>query len=1023
MNNLKRVLSLALSTVMLVGMMAMGASAAEFSDADDIQHDDAVNTLVALSVINGKDDGSFDPQGDVTRAEMAKMIAVAMNGGKDTNTGVKGTPSFTDIKGHWAESYIEYCYDLNIISGRGDGTFDPGANVTGLEATKMVLTALGYDATAYRLTGASWAVRTDELAKAADPNLYEELGGVVMATNASRDTAAQLIWNGMQNTTRRVIPSTNTSTGETTWSYQTSTSTMLKERYGAEIYTGTYVGNFDTSAASNEGEIAMNGELDRDETVNGPASFPSDMDISNIGEEIKVIFKDGKGGTAGKPDKNDTIFGVFNTGRTQVINTTVNDVKNGDSAAPETDRIKIGDTKYKIATPESGDVLVEKNYDSEQRTTASGANAAALLASAKTAFEGLNASQKGDTIKFVCNTDGEITTAYVVNYNIGYVTATNSSKVSLSGSNGGSIDRDDNDIYDGVAKNDIVVYTKFYSTDRDDAFYTVTKAETVEGELRSYKNADNFTLDGTNYKVLGKSFGSAVTIGDNTTVVNLEDKIGEDFTAYLVNGYVGYLVQSSESLSNYALVTDVNDGSLDSTFKPAQAQLLLADGSKVTANIHKDSVIKAKDAADYDNGGAQMTTDSNDKLNAFLEIGQLVKYSVSGSTYKIEEIGTYSTGTSKVYDKDLKTFAGTVTSGDCPLFVNENGSYKVYNVRDLNDVTPEAVGGKTFSASYANGGKVVAAFVTLQTRPSGTSSNTFYGIVSGGGSTVKDGDETYKEYTVENDQETVTVKIGTNYSLTTGSLVYFDRTSDDVYNQNTTGRTADIKAFDGTDLSDAGKGLAAWVSSYEANDKTITYFTEVTGNETDGYKGTETGGKMKTAALDDDCVIVYVDADNKEAGSDISIDAFDAVTPYRNVLLVADSSGKITAIFVESSREADILDADWKDLVTTTNPDDEDEDDTVEVTGAALTPTTVTLTAAEATDTVTVSNIEPDNATDKTVTAESADETKVTVEVAGTTITVKAVAGLTNAANGEVKVTVKVGGVEVGQITVTINIA
>ena len=105
MNNLKRVLSLALSGIMLVGMMAIGASAAEFTDAEKIEHDDAVNVLVALSVINGKDDGSFDPEGDVTRAEMAKMIAVAMNGGKDTNTGVKGTPSFTDIKGHWASRF------------------------------------------------------------------------------------------------------------------------------------------------------------------------------------------------------------------------------------------------------------------------------------------------------------------------------------------------------------------------------------------------------------------------------------------------------------------------------------------------------------------------------------------------------------------------------------------------------------------------------------------------------------------------------------------------------------------------------------------------------------------------------------------------------------------------------------------------------------------------------------------------------------------------------------------------------
>ena len=57
------------------------------------------------------------------------------------------------------------------------------------------------------------------------------------------------------------------------------------------------------------------------------------------------------------------------------------------------------------------------------------------------------------------------------------------------------------------------------------------------------------------------------------------------------------------------------------------------------------------------------------------------------------------------------------------------------------------------------------------------------------------------------------------------------------------------------------------------------------------------------------------------------------------------------------------------------------------------------------------------------MTVSSADETKVTAEVSGTTITVKAAAGLTNAANGDVKVTVNVGGVKVGEITVTINIA
>ena len=54
----------ALSGILLIGTMTVGASAADFVDADEIVHDDAVNILVALNVINGKDDGShFDPKG------------------------------------------------------------------------------------------------------------------------------------------------------------------------------------------------------------------------------------------------------------------------------------------------------------------------------------------------------------------------------------------------------------------------------------------------------------------------------------------------------------------------------------------------------------------------------------------------------------------------------------------------------------------------------------------------------------------------------------------------------------------------------------------------------------------------------------------------------------------------------------------------------------------------------------------------------------------------------------------------
>ena len=76
MRNLKRVLGLALASVMVLSMMVVGAGAAnydDFSDKDEIVNTEAVSVLVELGVIAGKADGSYDPTGIVTRAEMAKM--------------------------------------------------------------------------------------------------------------------------------------------------------------------------------------------------------------------------------------------------------------------------------------------------------------------------------------------------------------------------------------------------------------------------------------------------------------------------------------------------------------------------------------------------------------------------------------------------------------------------------------------------------------------------------------------------------------------------------------------------------------------------------------------------------------------------------------------------------------------------------------------------------------------------------------------------------------------------------------
>ena len=236
MKNLKRIFSLALAGTMLAGMLTVGASAADFTDDEKIVNQNAVDTMVALNIINGKDDGSFDPEAVVTRAEMAKMITVALNGGVDPVLGTKTQPTYTDIKGHWAEKYIEYCSNLGIIGGRGDGTFDPNGTVTGTEAAKMVLVAMGYDSTVYQFTGADWSTNVNIQANDATPyKLYEDIENIDPSTGLTRDNAAQIIINGIQDDMMGKSASLTITNGEISYSYSKQEGkSILTEKYRSE---------------------------------------------------------------------------------------------------------------------------------------------------------------------------------------------------------------------------------------------------------------------------------------------------------------------------------------------------------------------------------------------------------------------------------------------------------------------------------------------------------------------------------------------------------------------------------------------------------------------------------------------------------------------------------------------------------------------------------------------------------------------------------------------------------------------
>jgi hypothetical protein len=213
MKNLKKVLALVLVIAMVMGF-AVSASATEFSDADTIaeQNETAVEVLTALNIINGYPDGTYRPTGSVTRAEVAKMIAVAFNNGDESLNSLYQNVAcgLTDIGGTWAEGYIKYCYATGIVSGYPDGTFKPENPVTGNELCQIMLNILGYE---IDTTNTPWA--TAVMAKSSSIGLLKNVS-TAAGSACPRQEAAQIIYNALTlpilqaNAMGVLVPSTDT---------------------------------------------------------------------------------------------------------------------------------------------------------------------------------------------------------------------------------------------------------------------------------------------------------------------------------------------------------------------------------------------------------------------------------------------------------------------------------------------------------------------------------------------------------------------------------------------------------------------------------------------------------------------------------------------------------------------------------------------------------------------------------------------------------------------------------------------
>lgn len=100
--------------------------------ADDYWANTAISTMTGLGIVQGRSTTTFDPKAPITRAQFAAICA-RFDTGKSS-----GTQSFTDIKGHWAEKYIERAAELGWIKGFEDGSFRPDTYITRAQAMTMI---------------------------------------------------------------------------------------------------------------------------------------------------------------------------------------------------------------------------------------------------------------------------------------------------------------------------------------------------------------------------------------------------------------------------------------------------------------------------------------------------------------------------------------------------------------------------------------------------------------------------------------------------------------------------------------------------------------------------------------------------------------------------------------------------------------------------------------------------------------------------------------------------------------------
>ena len=837
---------------------------AAFTDQADIKvKSDVVDTLVSLGVIEGFEDGSFQPNGTVTRAQMAKMIYVLRTGNSDASAYNDDYTTFTDISTHWGRGYIKYCQSLNIIAGKSSTIFAPNASVTAQEAAKMLLVTLGYDAQKAGLVGSGWASKTNALAD--ENGLLDDVNTSFTAA-CPRQYAAQLIYNAID--AKTVVWRDDAYTNQT--AAGTDNKTIGEKYMGLNTAEGVM-----SSFQKEDGKSTYTMDLEKITKKNGTESaknkYFDDLTFTKIAKDftslknqkVKVLYK----GT-------DEVYGVFALAED---NTSIAAVLGQFDKDTDT-RIKYNGNKYNVKDKatvkvDGKDVVANKVNVSVATFVDNGKTYNKGMAKAFNAKAISNdGSSKVNTL--TVETFAVAKVSYVGKDYINLTDVFYSKNDALTTTSGvkyatAKLKSDDAIYPSDLAKDDYVIVTPEANSVENDKV-TVSKLDTVTGKVSSTKNKS--TDDDYQVKIDGTWYEMAIDEGNDVSKKYSKIDAGDTIKVVVKDGYIVSVDDLNATPDDVALCIEV--GATSGIGAKYEADLLFADGSRQTVTV-KDDVIKNSKVlyAKYDtnvtgNGvltGTAPTENTDKTAMSALDLNNdtkpfLVSYDKSGSKYELTAIGgSKLSGYDQYTQTTIGQYADKVDNNrlqtNTTKYIDDNATVIVrYDDGDKYSV----ITGKTLkgwkntnhfdSAVLANqdGGAYYAQLIYVNLNKSSVpgSESVYAYLFDGPEYYGKSGDvDAYYEYSGWDGSKDVTVKIykddistvlpeGTviSYTVDADGFASFDA-DDDVWTPSEMTKGAIIGGQLDSDLTGSVQFNGQNVMDIDEDDDPIVLFVDVDGGE------------------------------------------------------------------------------------------------------------------------------------------------------------------------------------------------